>query len=292
MVFLVTTPRILAAWTAVPAERRQELDLPAALDLHGPIAHAQLLRLSKYLENDSAYTSSIAGNEPPDPTVLSSLLRGTKVYVPPPPKKPEPSQEYLASKARLTAIADQQAYNRLLNPTYTPNADYADPHALRDTHGQPVFTEDTLTPSLVFNIFLSVLITGFSVYWALSTFHMPGILARTFSSWTGPRAEGKERQGASDAVRVLLSIFAALAVAVAESFLYAAYLGKLERARIAERKLKERKVLVGAFEGEGSEEREDLVTVGEKEEIWGKGLNGGVRRRLREKYEKGKKDLT
>ena len=86
MVQLVATNRILAAWNAVPAERRPDLDLPTSLDLHGPIAHSQLLRLSKYLQNDPAYISSIASNEPKDPTCLSTLLRGTKVYIPPPQK--------------------------------------------------------------------------------------------------------------------------------------------------------------------------------------------------------------
>ena len=118
---------------------------------------------------------------------------------------------------------------------------------------------------------------------------MPGILARTFSAWTGPPAEEKERKGASDAVRVLLSVFAALAVAVAESFLYAAYLGKLERARVVERKVKERKVFVGAYEGDGDQkDRGDIQVgvLGEKDEIWGKGVNGGVRRRVSQKYER------
>lgn len=124
---------------------------------------------------------------------------------------------------------------------------------------------------------------------------MPGILAQTFSSWTGPKAEGSKRQGASDAVKVLLSVFAALAVAVAESFLYAAYLGKLERARIAERKVKERKVFVATY---GDDDRKDdgeelqVSVVDEKQEIWGKGVNGGVRRRVREKYEREKDVLA
>jgi hypothetical protein len=86
MVLLLTTDRILAAFEAIPTSRREELDLPATLEVHGPIAHEQLIRLAKYLQTDTVYKEQSSQ----DPTILSSLLRGTKVYVPPPPKKPEP----------------------------------------------------------------------------------------------------------------------------------------------------------------------------------------------------------
>lgn len=93
MVLLVTTDRILAALEAVPASRRTELGLPATLDLAGPIAHEQLLRLAKHLQHDGAEYNTSQDHDcsrDASPTILSSLLRGTKVYVPPPPKKPEP----------------------------------------------------------------------------------------------------------------------------------------------------------------------------------------------------------
>ncbi|KAJ5693052.1 hypothetical protein N7462_002475 [Penicillium macrosclerotiorum] len=282
MVLLVATDRILTALNAVPASSRQDLELPTELELHGPIAHEQLLRLSKHLQ-DTNYTPDSTNHAS---TILNTLLRGTKVYVPPPLKKPEPSPEYLASKARLLAAAEKQAYQRLLNPAYTPTPDHADPHSTLAATDS-ISAEDTLTPSLVVNIFLSVLITGFSVYWALTKFTMPAILAVRFAAWTGPRGDAAPSGGASDAVRVLVSLFAALTVAVAESFLYFAYLGKVERARGKERRVKERKEFVGVVEGVDTweevrvDEREEI-----KEEIWGKGVNGGVRRRVREKWEK------
>lgn len=89
MVLLVVTDRIVDAFETVPVSRRKELELPATLELHGPIAHEQLLRLAKHLQNDvDAATQDRIRDA--SPTILSSLLRGTKVYVPPPPKKPEP----------------------------------------------------------------------------------------------------------------------------------------------------------------------------------------------------------
>ena len=87
-------------------------------------------------------------------------------------------------------------------------------------------------------------------------------------------------------MRVLLSIFAALSVAVAESFLYVFYIGKIERARVQERKFKERKVFVKEVGDGDGEEKDDAVSIDEKDKIWGKGVNGGVRRRAREKWEK------
>ncbi|KAK4871278.1 hypothetical protein LT330_000515 [Penicillium expansum] len=264
MVLLLTTDRILAAFEAIPASRHEELDLPTTLEAQGPIAHEQLIRLARYLQTDPEYKERASHT----PTVLSSLLRGTKVYVPPPPKKPEPSAEYLASKARLLAATEQESYNRLLNPNYQPNADHADPYTSPYTSDGRI-EEDTLTISLVSSIFISVLVTGFSVYAALTRFPTPQILS-------------------SEAIKVLLGLFAALSVAVAESFLYWTYLGKVDRARVKEKRVREKKVVIGAV-GEEDQGVDEGVEIGaEKEEIWGKGVNGGVRRRVREKWEKGR----
>jgi hypothetical protein len=88
MVLLVTTDRILAALDTVPVSRREQLNLPATLETNGPIAHEQLIRLSRYLQTDpeSEYKDATSSSS----SILNSLLRGTKVYVPPPPPKPEP----------------------------------------------------------------------------------------------------------------------------------------------------------------------------------------------------------
>jgi hypothetical protein len=124
-----------------------------------------------------------------------------------------------------------------------------------------------LTISLVSSVFISVIVTGFAVYAALTRFPTPEILA-------------------SEAAKVLLGLFAALGVAVAEAFLYWTYIGKVERARVKERAVRERKVVIGPV---GEDESVEGVEVGtDKEEIWGKGVNGGVRRRVREKWEKGR----
>ncbi|CAI7647425.1 unnamed protein product [Penicillium bialowiezense] len=280
MVLLATTDRIHAAFETISSSRREELDLPPTLELQGPIAHEQLIRLAKHLQNDTEYKAQNSHK----PTILSSLLRGTKVYVPPPPKKPEPSAEYLASKARLLAASEQESYSRLLDPSYRPGPEHADPYSSPYTSDGSA-EEDTLTLSLVSSIFISVLVTGFAVYGALTKFSAPEIVAQWFAS-SGDVTE-LQRQGAGEAVRVLFAIFSAISVAVAESFLYFTYLGKVESAKAKERKRKEKKVFIGTVGDDGGTGDGDEVPVGgEKEEIWGKGVNGGVRRRVREKWEK------
>lgn len=85
MVLLVTTTHIISALEAVPSSSRKELDLPDSLSIDSPISHEQVIRLSRYFRNAGNSTSSA----PTPDRSLNSLLRGTKVYVPP-PKKPEP----------------------------------------------------------------------------------------------------------------------------------------------------------------------------------------------------------
>ncbi|KAL4895561.1 endoplasmic reticulum-based factor for assembly of V-ATPase-domain-containing protein [Aspergillus ambiguus] len=302
---LVTTPPILAAFLAIPPDRRPLLDLPDSLALDAPISHLQLIRLARYVRSESTSASL-----PPQDRSLNALLRGTKLYIPPPPPKPAPSPEYLALKARLLAATEADAYQRMTTPTSLaappgPSPVFAtsasmltaihDPSAPSPDESAP----ETLTPSLVLNIFLSVLITGFSVYWALTSFPTPDQLTSTVASlWGGGRNPAprhispSSRAGTSEAVRVLLSLFAALGVGVVEVLIYAIYWRKAEDARRREKKMQERKVVVESevLGGRPDAVQEDrpgaeVTPVGEKEEIWGRGPNGGLRRRVRERWE-------
>lgn len=226
------------------------------------------------------------------------------------------SPEYLALKARLQAAAEADAYNRLLSPPRPTSVPGPSPifasstptlaalHDPRNSTGEGEEGDgdnDPLTPTLVVNIFLSVLLTGFSAYWALTNFQTPAFL--TFSSSSSSSSSSSVSTGrastgvgaASEPVRVLLSLFAALLVGVAEVVVYAAYLRKVREARARERKIKERKVVIGPVPDpdprddgsrgrDGGGEKETRIT--EKEEIWGRGVNGGVRRRVRERWDR------
>ncbi|KAL3468513.1 hypothetical protein BJX64DRAFT_7758 [Aspergillus heterothallicus] len=321
MVRLIATPPILSALEAIPTSSREKLNLPDTLDLGNPIAHDQIIRISRYFRDKESSPDTLVSSKFTDRSFdLDSLLHGTKLYIPPPPPKPEPSPEYLALKARLLAAAESDAYNRMLQPqpTQVPNSSpdiFASSTpllaALHDTNpnsGSDSEYKDPLTPSLVLNIFLSVLITGFSVYWALTSFQTPEMLILTIVSMWSPGGRGSlhsQRSGsASEPIRVLLSLFAALAVGVAEVAIYAIYLGKVEQAREKEKKTKERKSVLQTDEvrakktvAEDAPVPVPVPGVNDGEAIWGRGPNGGIRRRVREKWEEEEKrdkheDLT
>ena len=89
-------------------------------------------------------------------------------------------------------------------------------------------------------------------------------------------------------------MFLALVVGVAEVVVYAAYWRKAEAAKAKERKVIEKKVVIGEYKGDiDGTDHDRSVPVGttaEKVEIWGKGVNGGARRRLRERWKGGEED--
>lgn len=91
----------------------------------------------------------------------------------------------------------------------------------------------------------------------------------------------------SEPVRVLVSLAGAVVVGVAEVVIYAVYLEKVSRARDREKKVRERKVVFGSEKVGGGERREGE---NEGEEIWGRGVNGGLRRRVRERWEEREKE--
>lgn len=122
--------------------------------------------------------------------------------------------------------------------------------------------EDNIPVSLPFNILVSVLCCGGAVFYMTRYWNNAGL-------------------------RVLLALGVGVVVGVAEVVVYSGYLRKVKEARREERAKVERRevVLVG-----GGEEKavRDLRVRGkrEKEEIWGRGVNGGMRRRVRENWEK------
>ncbi|XRM38176.1 hypothetical protein ABZX51_001609 [Aspergillus tubingensis] len=308
MVLLTTTPSILSAIEALPPTSRHDISLPDTLNLEDPISHDQLIKIARYFRQKPTTDSSSSIDRS---KTLNSLLRGTKVYVPPPPKKPEPSPEYLALKARLLAAAETDAYNRMTSTSSFTSSGFFPPSSRTPASTKPsIFTSSTptlealhnkhnpnndddnetdpLTPGLVLNIFLSVLITGFSVYWALRSFRSPEMLVSTVARvWSG-KGTG---QGVSESVKVLVSLGAAVVVGVAEVMIYAIYLRKVEVARGRERRVKERKVVVGSERVGGGKSKESGEGGDKEEVIWGRGVNGGLRRRVREKWEEKEKDM-
>ncbi|KAH0845703.1 hypothetical protein FOPE_12481 [Fonsecaea pedrosoi] len=189
---------------------------------------------------------------------LNSLLRGTRVYIPPPPPKPQPSPEYVALMEKLRREQEQREYASLVSTSVSLNTDGED-------------EDDDVSPSLVLNIFLSIVLCAAAIFYLT-------------------------RWWANDGLRVLLSLATGVVVGVAEVGVYAAYLRKVKMSRDKERRKKERKVVLGEYTGtetggialdaKGTPVSVDATAIMEKEEIWGKGINGGMRRRVREKWQK------
>lgn len=240
MVLLTVTPRILTlASTVVPSAIPNDLKLPTSLS--SPIDHKTLILLSRFTK-----------------TSLNSLLQNTRPYVAPPPPLPTPSPTYLALKARLLAEQEQRAYDRLI-----PGRDAKSPAFSSSEDGS-----DDISPSLVLNILLSILLCAFV------TFHLTNF-------WS------------NSGLRVLTALGVGLVVGVAEAVVYSAYLRKKADARDREMRKKERKVMICDVNSDDkSEGVVDLGTTDNKVEIWGRGLNGGMRRRVREKWQREQELIT
>ncbi len=245
MVLLTTTPQILTLISTLPASSiPDDLRLPNSIST--PIDHKTLILLSRLSKQS-----------------LNTLLHNTSPYVAPPPPPASPSPEYLALKARLLAEQEKREYNALLPTSTTKN-----PLFLPSEDGS-----DDISPSLVLNILLSIVLCAFVA------FHVT-------------------RYWQNDGLRVLVALGVGIVVGVAEVVVYAAYLRQKAEAREKEGRKKERKALIGEVRSDKEPELENDLKAEKlksnglhnEEEIWGRGVNGGVRRRVREKWEK-EKDL-
>ena len=122
MVLLTITP---AAKSAIELYNRlqksEELDQPPACEstdepslaqpeVGGPISHGQLIDIVKALKTQNEKSQDISR----DQIDLDTLLRGSKVYVPPPKPSPARSPEYVALMARLREDEERRAYDRCL----------------------------------------------------------------------------------------------------------------------------------------------------------------------------------
>lgn len=182
-------------------------------------------------------------------TSLNALLRGTKPYYPPPKQKPQPSAEYLALKARLLAQQEQREYAAMVNKS----------QGIDEESEQ---TEDDIPVSLPFNILVSVLCCGGAVFYMTRYWNNAGL-------------------------RVLLSLGVAVLVGVAEVVVYSGYLRKVKESKRKERaKLERKEVMPLSVEDEKVMLNVRTTGIEEREEIWGRGTNGGMRRRVRENWEK------
>lgn len=244
MVLLTTTPTILSAISNLPSASLISSE-PLPRSSGSPISHSTIVAISKHVNIS-----------------LNTLLHGTKVYFAPPPPKPEPSEAYKALMAKLRLDQERRDYRALLAKQEAESLQAAGAPQDDELEGQ-----DDISPSLVFNMLLSV------VMCAVAAFYMT-------------------RWWPNDGVRVLVALGVAIVVGVAEVTVYAGYLRKVDESRRKERAKRERKEVIGEFTG--TDEGVDAWGTGvdvqvEKTEIWGRGIHGGARRKVREKWEKDQK---
>ncbi|KAI5283694.1 hypothetical protein KEM54_001925 [Ascosphaera aggregata] len=301
MVYLVVTPSISAALALVPRDRREELGLPQydANKKHKEsdecieyLSHAQLITLSKYLQSERPTENNATCED----FSLHRLLRGTRVYNPPSPLKPkrDKTPEYLALMARLRAEQEAKEYQQMLQR----DSKQATNQLFRNsavTGGNVIHTEedeDNIDPSLVVNILVSVIFTGFAVYWAITNFRVPGHLLLFLSN--RPTEANYPGARSTQPARVFISLFAAIVVGIAEVVVYASYLRKINAAKLKEKNLVEKKHVMHAVVISSSAKAKRVDdTEGEKtEEIWGRGSHGGIRRRIRERWQRENESLN
>ncbi|PBP24611.1 vacuolar H+-ATPase assembly protein [Diplocarpon rosae] len=209
------------------AEKREENKFtePSLMDpkLGNPISHGQIVELSQDMKARKL-----------QPCRLEDLLKGARVFVPPPPRKPEPTLEYKALMARLRRDEEARSYERMTNPpppmeTFSqrfpaasaarafscsqPNIKASDPDddgiAYTDVHRQV---------TLIFNVLVSIVACAAAIWVAAKW-------------WSTP-------------ARLALSMSGSALVGVAEVAVYSGYMRRLGEAKGKEKKIKEIKEVV------------------------------------------------
>lgn len=266
MVLLTMTPSIVEAIATsnevVPQQQEQgqspKVEVEVEVETHDepsldepavgkPISHGQIVHLWKRLKAHDAGRGNFS---------LEGLLRGAKVYTPPPAPKPEPSAEYKALMARLRRDEEERKYKRMVSspssidtrPSFGQQFPLAQQFA--QVH-QPSNKADMGDDDVTFNdihrqvvLVINFLVSIFGSAAAL------WILARW---WATP-------------ARLFLTMGGSLLVAIAEVAVYSAYVWHLGEAQKQDGKLKEVKEIVQTWvvgkEDEGESKEVDKAGTG------------------------------
>ncbi|KAL8406660.1 hypothetical protein RB596_005221 [Gaeumannomyces avenae] len=252
MVLLTITAPMLEAiheWR----DRAPDEDLPQQADgepslsdpaVGKPISHAQIIELRNGLREKGCDSFS-----------LERLLVGSTVFVPPPPQKPEHTDEYKALMARLRRDEEARAYERMVKPPKTPADSLHSPHRFPSSTAQASSFAAVNRPQREFDMGDGedemmvgdvhrqlMLVLNF----LLSIFGVAGTLWVLARWWSTP-------------ARLLLSMFGAVAVGVAEVGVYYFYVWHLADASKKDKKLKERKTVVQSWVVDPSEPKVALA---------------------------------
>ncbi|KAF3763181.1 hypothetical protein M406DRAFT_64312 [Cryphonectria parasitica EP155] len=212
------------------------LDEPAA---GKPISHGQIVELWKDLRDADGLRFS-----------LELLLRGSRVYNPPPPPKPEQTPEYKALMARLRREEEERKYQRMVNnpytgmPSFNPNPSYTSSLAQSFAEvNRPLNKADEGDDDVTFNevhrqvvLVINFLVTIFgcaATLWVLGRW------------WSTP-------------ARLFLTLGGSIVVAIAEVGVYYGYIWHLGEAKKKEGKVKEVKEVLETWVVGKEEEPKDM----------------------------------
>ncbi|KAM0460915.1 hypothetical protein ACHAO4_001711 [Trichoderma viride] len=191
-----------------------------------PISHSDILSLYKKL----------SASETSEPKYsLEQLLRGSQVYISPPPPKPEPSEEFKALMARLRREEDARAYERMINPpapfeTFSsrfPNAAHAFAEANRPSKAEDL-GDDEITYNEVQRQVMLIINFLVSIVGVAATLWIAG-------------------QWWSLSSRVFLTLGGSIVVAIAEVAVYSSYMWRMGEAKSKQGAVKEIKEVVQSW---------------------------------------------
>ncbi|KAL5354252.1 hypothetical protein ACLOAV_000340 [Pseudogymnoascus australis] len=223
-----------------------------------PISHHQIVALSRQLKSINA-----------TPCHLDALLRGSHVYIPPPPPKPTQTPEYKTLMARLRRDAEEREYVRLTKPapaseTYSRNLPatspafaFASTEAYIEASPDDEITYDDVNRqlTLILNVLISIIACS-AALWMVSKW------------WSTP-------------ARLALSFAGSLIVAVAEVGVYFGYIRKVKESVMEEKAVKEVRELVDTWVANPSDNSRSQAEVGKETTLLKGRDNEAVRRRMK-----------
>ncbi|KAI0995364.1 hypothetical protein K3495_g12818 [Podosphaera aphanis] len=235
----------------------QEPDL-ARPKVGNPIAHWQVIDLSTAMKSQSLNSYS-----------LECLLRGSSIYVPPPPPKPEKvsgdsmssirtrelihlqSPEYIVLMARLRQEEEARKYAQMINSSYSrekssinyptssaANAFSSNHLPISNKDEEMTYSDINRQMALIFNVLISIVACGAAIW----------IAARWWSTPT----------------RLAVSMSGSILVGVAEIVVYTGYIRRLSEAKTKEKAVEEVKEVVKSWvlgPNSNDNETESLATL-------------------------------
>ncbi|KAK8183369.1 endoplasmic reticulum-based factor for assembly of V-ATPase-domain-containing protein [Phyllosticta capitalensis] len=269
MVLLTMTSAIVAAVQTchdlADAEQMSKLQPPSEPSLSDPelgkpISHGQLIDIAEFLKarlNTPDDTHDQPVNEEQRPSFrLNDLLRGSRVYIPPPKPKPEPSNEYKQLMARLRREEEARAYERMLNPpppteTFAQRFQNANPYPsavspadfMKDEDDEVTYADINRQLALIINVLVTIIACSVAIWMA----------ARY---WSTPQ-------------RLALSMTGSGVVAFAEVAIYMGYIRRVKEAKVNEKKKVEKKEIAETWVIERSKEQKVLAAKKSSVEVEG-----------------------